>query len=48
MFCRDTDFVSGSPGEIRGSATSILEVAVRFHTGKVRLALFIYLFIFLL
>ena len=48
MFCRDKDFVpaSGSPGEIRGSTTSIPEIAVRFHAGKVRLALFIYYFFF--
>lgn len=48
MFCRDKDFVlvSGSPGEIRGSTTSIPEIAVRFHVGKVRLALFIYYFFF--
>lgn len=47
MFCRDKDFipVSGSPGGIRDNATSIPEIAMRFHAGEVGLALFIsYLF----
>ena len=48
MFCRDKDFipVSGSPGVLRDTATSIPEIAMRFHTGKVGLALFIYYFFF--
>ena len=48
MFCRDKDFipVSGSPGGIRDTATSIPEIAVRFHAGEVGLALFIYYFFF--
>ena len=49
MFCRDKDFipVSGSPGGIRDNATSIPEIAMRFHAGEVGLALFIsYLFFY--
>ena len=48
MFCRDKDCipVSGSPGGIRDTATSIPEIAVRFHAGEVGLALFIYYFFF--
>ena len=49
VFCRDKDFipVSGSPGGIRDNATSIPEIAMRFHAGEVGLALFIsYLFFY--
>lgn len=48
MFCRDEDFIpiSGLPGGLRDTATSIPEIAMRFHTGKVGLALFIYYFFF--